>query len=1671
MKRKEEADGKKETVSKVRKVKDPLLIFTVNNIEASATADFQNVNVELTVADLSMSYPRNDKRFQKFLFFEKKESKKERKSPFQLNLDMKIGENSIETSVRVFLARLTFFPSLYFVQDTALWLDICATEFNILFNEVDDLTTKIREYKKSIGIANSHTATIDKLTTVDVTLEGPQMVILENFIEIPVNAFVGTIGLVTINIKDDTQKNRQVKTTTVQVNAVAWNRTRIDSFDHVDFSLVPLLFPVDFELKITETKEEEKKTRTVMTTGGLFRVKFSKADLMVGLKTIETWIRVLILLQHLLQVRELEKIKGDQAVAKALVIDVPINIQVELDGVDVTVIDDTTHASCERNVLRLGVGKIHSDLVIGKELLVTADVDDVFVDSYHWDLSVWEPTIEKVGISFVMDEKGERAIYPLSLKFNQKILVNVAPSFITSIAYLSTDLLDIVVEALADRWSIQAELTAHVNKTDFHDFLIAKPKKLVETEKCPEITTAPVLIENHIGIPVVVKSVVDNVEMKIESSINTPVGKASYTPGFRTSEDIFQFAFVTEKNKTESIPHKISWNTNRRNLVTGLEYFPLTDVVLHVFDTEKGKRVVVRTTEYIGNYLTFDLHIKLSGPAGEITTVLKPGGMFGIPYNFAGICDSREGIKLYLSPDPATVKWGRWKPNSTTVHCEPKANSTQTDTTTYVALTKEKLLDDRARKRVDWGIEFHPVIKLENALATDIKFSLVDMKKKKERAESLEDLKIEQTLEVVSPPTINDDVGIVICLPGFEPSKPTKLDMKPGATKEVKISGSESLKVLLYRQRSFVVGSQCLHIVIYVKTWIVNLTGLPLWYSAGKLVAGCEEGIKKLDLDQPPSKLYADSQVPSYYSGQTKNLLYTDSDKIQISPDSKSWSDDIEIGGLLPSPPVHIITKQPQARYSFIVEKSLGPGKFWRTSVIRIYPAYFLINLTGHEIVYRAGSTDHVGTMEKKSKIPLHFPRETSKDNFSLSLGCNAGLSVPLDLNQKGYFQVEFAADRLQTKVYLNVEIAPHGQVTYVVIQEPDNALYKFENQTPHVVTLWSSADKSETWTVNPDQTIDLFWKSPQSDMRILFEFKDKDGWSSETAKVDFLNLRDTKEYKGRDKSKISVTVLGSGFTKKVVCSRKKDLEQEKTETVPFMHFSLAVPRVEVSIINTIPMELLNIVIGDVRVSLIDTLEYYEIRAQVGLLQIDNQLPGSDGTMVYFKRKGNEDVCDVSLSVDTGDQKLGLTSFKKFKAKLSPIIVSVDLNLIMYLLDYGFWLLDVSGVKNFMEAQVTLLAGEQPELLTYKEAAFEKSVVVYIQEFLISALKVGFTFRTNLSLGDRELATLNEKAIGITSTIAHYARMSIEGVSISVREVSKVHLFNTPNQLAENLGAEYLTQVLFQVFKIVAGQIVSKVAMKKTKDIQTSRPTRFFDGTGVIFPFVASEARSMMATLEDGKYTKQELRLFEITNQGAVLITNNLLLDLIPAPTGEGISKSSVWSVKLEVFLKALHSVSMSSTTSISLVYYSDDYEGENHVKISNLTLSFDDEEKTRKCFEVLDQQAKIDLDQVTNPTKIKIPSYLEYKKNKQGDINIIQKSSKGYSTSQVNVKIVDQTLFVNKKQFNLPELHVAVAGQETRPGSWLFYNRENVLEFQCPSEKEAQEWVLACALGGAVWV
>lgn len=67
--------------------------------------------------------------------------------------------------------------------------------------------------------------------------------------------------------------------------------------------------------------------------------------------------------------------------------------------------------------------------------------------------------------------------------------------------------------------------------------------------------------------------------------------------------------------------------------------------------------------------------------------------------------------------------------------------------------------------------------------------------------------------------------------------------------------------------------------------------------------------------------------------------------------------------------------------------------------------------------------------------------------------------------------------------------------------------------------------------------------------------------------------------------------------------------------------------------------------------------------------------------------------------------------------------------------------------------------------------------------------------------------------------------------------------------------------------------------------------------------------------------------------------------------------------------------------------------------------------------------------------------------------------------------EIADNVLNINKKQYKLSEYHIALNSVDEIVGSWFLFNDQELLEFQCATDKEASEWIIACILGGATQI
>lgn len=120
---------------------------------------------------------------------------------------------------------------------------------------------------------------------------------------------------------------------------------------------------------------------------------------------------------------------------------------------------------------------------------------------------------------------------------------------------------------------------------------------------------------------------------------------------------------------------------------------------------------------------------------------------------------------------------------------------------------------------------------------------------------------------------------------------------------------------------------------------------------------------------------YKNYKVDTYLNG-TLNIVYFDSDKIAFSPDRIVWSTNFPLHQH-DIVPIEIDSEVTTTKFQFSVNVTPGPAKFWRTSIVRFYPAYFIINNTSERIRYKQYKIQRgkVHFLEPNTQLPYHFPQ------------------------------------------------------------------------------------------------------------------------------------------------------------------------------------------------------------------------------------------------------------------------------------------------------------------------------------------------------------------------------------------------------------------------------------------------------------------------------------------------------------------------------------------------------------------------------------------------------------------------------------------------------------------------------------------------------------------------
>jgi hypothetical protein len=305
---------------------------------------------------------------------------------------------------------------------------------------------------------------------------------------------------------------------------------------------------------------------------------------------------------------------------------------------------------------------------------------------------------------------------------------------------------------------------------------------------------------------------------------------------------------------------------------------------------------------------------------------------------------------------------------------------------------------------------------------------------------------------------------------------------------------------------------------LFSKYWIVNQTGLPLAYRYGSRGSSRfgETDKRVIDLvNDDPRQWYA-GKMDDFKSVVAAQKFYYPYDEISIQVAESEWSPPLTLDAKKEDRPDALFVSHSKVSksFSFAHKISTAPGRFWRTSEVRLFPSVILVNKTHHVLQYAQyeEDTSKPGVATPKARafellqndqIPFHWPRMNAREKYlQLNIkGMDTHWSGHFSIDQIDNFMLKIrekskAAEGSATAAHLgakafhlvNVSIKSRRGITYVVFRPGEDnyiALYQIENQTSQDLLIQQKyVDFVDV--IPAKKRVTIFWDQPRLKRKVV---------------------------------------------------------------------------------------------------------------------------------------------------------------------------------------------------------------------------------------------------------------------------------------------------------------------------------------------------------------------------------------------------------------------------------------------------------------------------------------------------------------------------------------------------------------------------------------------------------
>lgn len=668
------------------------------------------------------------------------------------------------------------------------------------------------------------------------------------------------------------------------------------------------------------------------------------------------------------------------------------------------------------------------------------------------------------------------------------------------------------------------------------------------------------------------------------------------------------------------------------------------------------------------------------------------------------------------------------------------------------------------------------------------------------------------------------------------------------------------------------------HITIYSDYWLINQSGLNLWYrdgdgaksdreAAGQRVHPPESPEHESVLSGDPAAWYdplnADLEPPMDFK-YANNRLFFGGSKLSVKVEDSAWSKPFPLG-MQNEGMITIKDKAQSGRqYGFGVRVKPAPGRFWRTKLVRILPAFILVNKCQRVLRYRQEGQQGRGfLLNPNQQLPFHWPviaassaaatsnsaSDGPKSRLSLSTEDNPELWSPsfaLDIASSFQVRLRNEFSDVSEESTLDVIIKPMEGTTFIIIGEQTGdaesnkvtvVSYELQNKTRHALSV-KQKDSDFTMELPANSTRPFCWDVPQVlEPRILLRLpNDPPRHPPADLSLDIIaRFPEIPFYVAADGTRLKIEVQAQGPKKVLIvddataptlaparnlASSSVSLEGDDSDLLGFevekkrvvnMHFKVSLKGIGVSVIDATPQELLYFTLqtlfADYQVSNLDQ----RAEVKIGMAQLDNQLYLSPLPIALYSTPNPEKAFFHATMVRDTDVK-AVQFFRYLGLQMQEIDLAIHEVFLYRLLSFTKFLTDYLYAKSEEEALQKLLLQTDSDIPKLKDEDLAASDMYYFELFHLNPIKVLITFMTSMDLdanmeqgsGDDDSGGGNDATSGLAEILGYVGVLTdIERAPIELNALMLHNPFCSRNDLMDRITKHYTLAGLRQAYKIV----------------------------------------------------------------------------------------------------------------------------------------------------------------------------------------------------------------------------------------------------------------------------